>query len=58
MVLLVNDSEYSKSAGAKPDGTQGCFELVVPCKLLGGIQKKVGIFKQQPKCGFGAFELH
>jgi hypothetical protein len=34
LVLFVNDSEYSKSAGAKPILSPGCIYLVSPGKLL------------------------
>jgi|AntAceMinimDraft_5_1070358.scaffolds.fasta_scaffold193123_1 hypothetical protein len=33
LVLLVNDSEYSKSAGAKPILSPGCIYLVSPGAL-------------------------
>ena len=34
MVTLVNDSEYSKSTGAKPISARGCIYLVSPGALL------------------------
>jgi hypothetical protein len=47
LVLLANDSEYSKSAGSKPILSPGCIYLVaVPKKnskaaaLEGGVQHK------------------
>jgi hypothetical protein len=34
LVLLVNDSEYSKSTGAKPILSRGCIYVVSPGALL------------------------
>ena len=54
LVLLINDSEYSRSAGAKPILSLSCFYLVSPGLLSGRVPDRLPL-REQCRLACGPF---